>query len=438
MMARPHPTIATNLAALVGASALTAAAGLVVPGVPLLAAAGVSAAWAVAGIPRLGPVACVAALPALALAPGGGWIALAGWTIAAFGIAMGASSVAEQRRRASLAELHNELREAAHERGVLERNIERYPVLLDACLQLSAARELDPLAKVLCDRARQIVPEAREVLVFLGTPTRQGCRASTDAAGKPCPREARPEHLFVASEARSLTRREGNLLRVLIPLRSDRRQAEAADALRGVLEVALVFSEVGERMSIELLHALGRLGGLGLATVDLVNQARSLALHDDLTGLYGQHEFLRRLEEQVAHARRYQHALGVVMCDMDHLKKFNDKFGHPAGDAALKAVAKSILATLPPGGMACRYGGEEFAALVPELDETELREFAERLRHAIETAVPDPAHRERKVTASIGFALAKPGESGREALDRADAAGYKAKANGRNRIEAAQ
>jgi diguanylate cyclase (GGDEF)-like protein len=204
-----------------------------------------------------------------------------------------------------------------------------------------------------------------------------------------------------------------------------------------VLEVALIFTEVGERLSLELLHALGRLGGLGLATVDLVNQARSLALRDDLTGLYGQHEFLRRLEEHAAHARRYQHPLGVFMCDMDHLKKYNDKWGHPAGDAALKVVARAISQALPAGGAACRYGGEEFAALVPGLGPAEMAALAETVRAAIAAAVPDPEHRNRTVTASFGWALVQPNEEGRAALARADAAAYRAKAKGRNRVEAA-
>jgi diguanylate cyclase (GGDEF)-like protein len=159
-------------------------------------------------------------------------------------------------------------------------------------------------------------------------------------------------------------------------------------------------------------------------------EAEYLATHDGLTGLLS-----RRAWFDLALSSR---PAALAMFDIDNFKIINDRFGHPAGDAALKAVAKAMLGALPPCGMACRYGGEEFAALVPGLDETELREFAERLRHAIETSVPDPAHRERKVTASVGFALARPGETGRGALDRADAAGYRAKANGRNRVEGAQ
>lgn len=430
-----------NIAALVGAAAGTAALGMISPGLPPCVAAGLSVAWAVACVPVMGPAALAAALPAAALLPGGGWMALGGWSIAGIAAGIGYSLLREERRRSNLKELHNELRDAAHERGILQRNIERYPVLLEACLELSAARELDPLAKVLSARARELVPDAREILVFLGTAKTQSCRASSGADGKPCPREPGADQVFVAAEARSLTRREGNLLRVLIPLRSDRRQGSQVDSgegLRGVLEVALVFTEVGERLSLELLHALGRLGGLGLAAVDLVNQARGLALHDDLTGLYGQHEFMRRLEEQVAHARRYDHRLGVLMCDMDHLKKYNDRHGHPAGDAALKAVAKAVMASLPNGAICCRYGGEEFAALVPDIDETRMRAAAEAVRAGIAASVPDPAHPDRRVTASLGFAMVNATEDGRDALTRADAACYRAKASGRNRVEAAK
>ncbi len=434
-------TAPSNLAALVCAAAGTTALGLISPGLPPLAAAGLSLAWAIASVPVMGPAALAAALPAAALLPGGGWMALGGWSIAGLAAGIGYTLLREERRRSNLKELHNELRDAAHERGILQRNIERYPVLLEACLELSAARELDPLAKVLCARARELVPDAKEILVFLGTAKSQSCRASSGADGKSCQRDPGDDQVFVAAEARSLTRREGNLLRVLIPLRSDRRQGgvqgDAGEGLRGVLEVAMVFTEVGERLSLELLHALGRLGGLGLAAVDLVNQARGLALHDDLTGLYGQHEFMRRLEEQVAHARRYAHPLGVIMCDMDHLKKYNDRHGHPAGDAALKAVAKSVSASLPNGAICCRYGGEEFAALVPGLDAAQMRAAAEAVRAAIAAAVPDPTHPDRRVTASLGFALVNATEDGRDALTRADAACYKAKAGGRNRIEEA-
>jgi diguanylate cyclase (GGDEF)-like protein len=339
----------------------------------------------------------------------------------------------------SLRVLRAELRDAEHERKLLHRHIQRYPALLDACLELSSARELDHFANVLCQRAREMLPEVREVQVFLGSAEEQRCRASSDAGGKPCARPAGADEHYVAAEARSLIRRESGSLRMLIPLRADRRQSrDEGEALRGVLVINLVTNDVGDRLALELLGALGRLGGLGLAAVDLVNQARGLALRDDLTGLFGQHEFLRRLEEQGAACRRQGISLGLIMCDMDHLKRFNDQHGHLAGDDALRAVSAAITATLPMNSIACRYGGEEFAALVVGSDLQALTVLAEQLRQAIAASTPMAAQPELHVTASLGVAVARVNqESARAALNRADAACYQAKALGRNRVEVA-
>ena len=157
-------------------------------------------------------------------------------------------------------------------------------------------------------------------------------------------------------------------------------------------------------------------------------------MHDELTGLYGQHEFLRRLDEQTATARRQATSLGLLMCDMDRLKAYNDRFGHPAGDAALCAVANALRTTQPGSAIICRYGGEEFAVLLAGVSADTLAAAAETLRAGIAAALPDPAHRERRVTASIGWTLLRKDETGRAALARADQHCYAAKAAGRNRI----
>ena len=435
-MAEAVRTAIFPFAALATASTASAASGLL-GGEPLIAA-GLCAVWVAAGWPCFGLAALALAAPALALVPGGGWTALTGFAFAALagGVALRAVFAPDPEQ---LRELSAELRDAEHERTLLHRHIQRYPALLDACLELSAAREIDQFANTLCQRARELLPDVHSVLVYLGSSSEQLCRASSDAAGKSCSRPAGDDELYVAAESRALTRRENSRIRVLIPLRGNRRQHEGlGEALRGVLVVELVQGDVGDRMALELLGALGRLGGLGLAAVDLVNQARGLALRDDLTGLFGQHEFLRRLDEQVAAARRHAAPLGVLMCDMDHLKLFNDRFGHLAGDDALRAVAREMMRVLPADAIVCRYGGEEFAAILPGRELDRLALIAEALRAAIADAEVDPAHPERRVSASIGVALTHNKERGRAALARADAACYRAKAAGRNRVEVAR
>jgi diguanylate cyclase (GGDEF)-like protein len=430
-MAEPLRTMLLPLAALCLASTASAALALLDQGLPAYAAILLCLAWVGAGWTHLGPAAVLIAAPALALGPLGGWSALASWSIAGFAgvLVLRQSAVPDPER---LRELRAELRDAEHERTLLHRHIQRYPNLLEACLELSAARELDQFASVLCQRARELLPETREVLVYLGTASDPQCRAALDQDGRPCPRPAGEDERYVAAEARSLTRRDGNHVRVLVPLRGDRRQE--ADAVRGVLVVDMVMGDVGDRLSLELLGALGRLGGLGLAAVDLVNQARGLALRDDLTGLFGQYEFLRRLDEQAAACRRHGTSLGVLMCDMDHLKAFNDRHGHLAGDAALRAVATEMTKTLPNDAILCRYGGEEFAALITGRTPERLAAIAEALREAIAHARPDPVDPGKQVTASLGVAVMGGKESVRDALKRADAACYAAKAQGRNRV----
>jgi diguanylate cyclase (GGDEF)-like protein len=440
-MPRGHQPGLISLIGLCLGSGSAAASALLVPDLPPMwgipAALVGCGAWAVVGIPWYDRAAALLLLPALALLPGGGWVALAGWTLVSL---IGLWSLQQRGTVADpvqVRSLRAELRDAEHERTLLHRHIQRYPVLLDACLELSAVRELGQLARVLCERTRELLPGITAVRVFLGNSQRQNCLASVDADGNPIPADAGPDQHYVASEARPLIRHHGREVHLLIPLRGDRRQGENNDTLRGVLEVRLTTDDVGDRLALELLGALGRLGGLGLAAVDLVSQARSLALRDDLTGLFGQHEFLRRLDEQAAACRRHGIELGLIMCDMDHLKRFNDRHGHPAGDAALRQVAATLTRVLPEDAIVCRYGGEEFAAIVINRPLPRLQLIAKAVCVAIADQ-PVPVGAEGvKVTASLGVAVMDAEENPRAALQRADAACYAAKAAGRNRVEVA-
>jgi len=435
-----HPGIGSLLGLCLGSGSAGALA-LLLPALPppagLLVALGLCGTWVVAGFAALGRPAVLLFLPALALLPGGGWVALAGWTAA---VAVGAWAFEQLRTRIDpdqVRMLRAELRDAEHERTLLHRHIQRYPVLLDACLELSAVRELGQFARVLCERTRELLPGITTVRVFLGANQHQDCLASADAQGNACPSQAGEDQHYVAAEARPLIRRNGRAVHLLIPLRGDRRQGDHNETLRGVLEVLLQTDDVGDRLALELLGALGRLGGLGLAAVDLVNQARSLALRDDLTGLFGQHEFLRRLDEQAAACRRHGVEMGLIMCDMDHLKRFNDRHGHAVGDAALRLVATTLTRVLPEDAIVCRYGGEEFAAIVIGRPLARLELIANAICGAIAAESVPSGATVAQVTASLGVSVMGAEETPRAALERADAACYAAKAAGRNRVKVA-
>ena len=160
---------------------------------------------------------------------------------------------------------------------------------------------------------------------------------------------------------------------------------------------------------------------------------------DGLTGLRNRGWLDKNLDRMARRHKFGDHPFTVVMLDVDHFKRFNDDFGHAAGDSVLKAVAQTVMKKLRPTDMAARFGGEEFVVILPDTPLDGGLIAAGRLRQAVAETTVDcldgrvlPA-----VTVSLGVALLSHDENGNEVLARADAALYKAKKNGRNRVESA-
>lgn len=164
-----------------------------------------------------------------------------------------------------------------------------------------------------------------------------------------------------------------------------------------------------------------------------------LSVRDSLTGLYNNGEFYRLLEAETARSLRYDHAFAVLMLDLDHFKRINDNFGHPAGDVALRRLATILTSMLRPVDCVARYGGEEFAIILPETPLSGALQVAERLRAAIaETSIDVGIEKAVGVSVSIGIAACPDhARSGRELVALADRALYEAKRTGRNRACAA-
>ena len=159
-----------------------------------------------------------------------------------------------------------------------------------------------------------------------------------------------------------------------------------------------------------------------------------LANKDGLTGLMNRRHFMQSAEVELQRAQRYRRPVTVAMADLDLFKKLNDTYGHAAGDAVLRAFADLVRDTLRQSDLVCRYGGEEFAFLFPEIGPAETEKLAERLRvRCAEMEVPLPDGRLVKATVSMGLADASecPIEI---ALKHADEALYEAKRLGRNRV----
>ncbi|THB80595.1 MAG: GGDEF domain-containing protein [Desulfobacteraceae bacterium] len=159
----------------------------------------------------------------------------------------------------------------------------------------------------------------------------------------------------------------------------------------------------------------------------------TLSMEDPLTGLYNQRWLFDTLKKRVDHAQRSSDLLSVAMVDVDHFKHFNDTYGHPAGDRALKTVARILESCLRKDDAACRYGGEEFTLVLTGVDADGAFEVAERVRTTLEqTPLKIGKRTSVTITASIGVAVHEKGESPENLIKRADEALYTAKTKGRN------
>ena len=159
------------------------------------------------------------------------------------------------------------------------------------------------------------------------------------------------------------------------------------------------------------------------------------ATTDRMTQLFNKYYFLEELKKQNSFARRYGKSFGIVMIDVDNFKRVNDSFGHIIGDEVLKFIAFKILASVRENDLASRYGGEEFAVLLPETDLMGAMAVAERIRKHVESEILEI--RENKIGATISLGLAvypQDGEEWEEVLKKADERLYIAKQSGKNRL----
>ncbi len=177
------------------------------------------------------------------------------------------------------------------------------------------------------------------------------------------------------------------------------------------------------------------------AELDSANQRLTeLSYQDPLTAVANRRRLMEALEAAIERARERQLPLGLIVIDVDHFKEYNDRHGHLAGDAALRAVAQALQSATRPQDLVARYGGEEFACLMIDADREATLRVAERMRALVEALPPRTlGNDEHSVTLSAGALNAVPqaDEQASDLLRRADSALYAAKRAGRNRVQVA-
>jgi two-component system, cell cycle response regulator len=206
-----------------------------------------------------------------------------------------------------------------------------------------------------------------------------------------------------------------------------------------LFEIEVPDDSADEKMLETARYELGRLGLSLLKIIDqqqrTIHDLQRRASHDALTGALNYHSFYQLLERELVRSRRYDVPLCIMLSDVDNFKQVNDVCGHLAGDKVLRAVVSCFQMELRESDSICRYGGDEFAVILPESESGHAMAVAERLRCAVESLVVDCDGVSVSVTVSTGVASI-PDEnddvSPYEVFRRADSALYSAKRKGRN------
>jgi len=197
----------------------------------------------------------------------------------------------------------------------------------------------------------------------------------------------------------------------------------AMDYILKPINAPIIKARIKNHLALQQVRA-----ELALKNIELEH----LAARDKLTNLYNRRKLDELFALEVSRAERYDRPLSVILLDIDCFKAVNDTHGHPSGDLVLKETARRLLAALRTSDIPCRWGGDEFLIICPETNLETTVQLAERLRHDYEKTNFSSAG---SLTASFGVATHHQGHTAEDILLTVDAALYRAKNGGRNRVE---
>ena len=325
----------------------------------------------------------------------------------------------------------------------LQKKINNFLDLERFSEELKEDTTLGGIAQKMAQKAREVLPASNECRLFIVNETQQEL---TLVGGAPDPRVDSPS----GTPIDQWVLKHGQAVMVE-DVRNDFRFASENPSKFGSMRSACAIPLMTENRVLgvmrasaskpssftaddsRLLDIFSSLGAVTLKNILLFERMSDLATHDSLTGLFVNRAFQAKLAEAVEKSTFDKEPFSVILLDIDHFKRYNDEYGHSAGDLVLKNIALILKDALEAEDAPARYGGEEFAVLMPGRDKKKALKIAEILRSGIEKNVFTLRRTHRRVTASLGVAsYPTDGRTKDELLWACDTFLYQAKKSGRN------
>lgn len=328
----------------------------------------------------------------------------------------------------------------------LNRKIDRFLELHQFAEMLKGVPTVPELAHRVVAEAHGLVGQAEECVLYLVDEKNEGLSWVASTRGRNAQSEIHGSVFdqWVMRRSRPLMIEDSRT-----DFRFSTEKKRSVDLLRAVcasplmtenkvLGVLRAASSKPDAFSSDDLHALDIISGLAAVTLRnrlLYDKMEELAIRDGLTGLYLNRYFQERLTEEFARVHLKHTKFSLIMLDVDRFKKYNDEFGHTAGDLVLRNVSSILQRCLDPSELAARYGGEEFVVLLPNKGKKDAMKSAEKIRFELENHKFVLRRVQGVVTASLGVAsYPEDGKTRETLLGTADHNLYQAKKRGRNQV----
>ncbi len=330
----------------------------------------------------------------------------------------------------------------------LRKRFQRYSTLKELTEVLSSGLSLEDVAKLVAQRSFQIIGKGERCFLYLVEAQGMLTLVAQEGTEGPPIEKTDKGDIFdnwvlkqrqplvitdIQKDFRfSLDERDESLKRwrslVIAPVISKER-------VIGLLRLNSSSPDTFTPDDLRLLDIISGLASVAIENALLYKRTEELATKDGLTGLYVHRYFLQRLQEEQERAKLMKTYLSLLMCDLDHFKSYNDRYGHTAGDILLRRIAELLVKNSKDDSIVARYGGEEFCVILPEMDSAHAKKIAEKIRKAVEEEILVIRRARTRITISIGVVTyPKDATTSEELIRLADDAMYKAKQQGRNRV----